>query len=82
MMTDLEDTRDAVHAATPAGWYVGRPTYHDDRREWLMYAYDPSERPTVGLRSREWTAVAATEEGVMRERARCLREISAGRAPR
>ncbi len=80
-MTDLEDTRDAVHAATPAGWYVGRPSYHDERREWVMYAYDPSERPRVGLRRRERTAVAATEEGAVLEMARCLREIAAGRVP-
>lgn len=72
----------SVHDALPAGWYVGRPSYHDERREWLMYAYDPSERPMVGLRSREWTAVAWTEEGVVREMARCLREIAAGRVPR
>jgi hypothetical protein len=47
-----------------------------------MYAFDPSERAKVGLRSREWTAVAPTEEGVVREMARCLREISAGRVPK
>ena len=40
----MEDAWDAVHEATPAGWYVGRPSYHDERREWVMYAYDPSER--------------------------------------
>jgi len=38
-----------LHDATPAGWYIGRPSYHDERREWLQYAYDPSERPKVGL---------------------------------
>ncbi len=46
------------------------------------YAFDPSERPRVGLRSREWTAVAGSEEGVVRELARCLRLIGEGRAPR
>ena len=35
--------------------------------------------PKVGLRSWEWTAVAPTEEGVVREMARCLREIGQGR---
>ncbi len=34
-----------------------------------MYAFDPSERPRVGLRSREWTSLAATEEGVLDEMA-------------
>ncbi len=78
----LLDAWDELHDATPVGWQVGRPYYHDERREWVMYAFDPSERPTVGLRSREWTAVAESEEGVVREMARCLAEIKAGRAPR
>ncbi len=77
-MTDLAAAWDALHEATPAGWHVGRPSYHDERREWLMYAFDPSERPKVGLRSREWTAVSQSEEGVVREMARCLREIAGG----
>ena len=47
-----------------------------------MYAYDPSERPVVGLRSRKWTAIAESEEAVVREMARCLRELGAGRTPR
>ena len=72
----------AVHDATPAGWYVGRPSYHNERRQWVQYAFDPAERPSVGLRSREWTAVAPTEAEVVREMAHCLREIKEGRAPR
>ncbi len=71
-----------VHDATPAGWHVGRPSYHVERREWIMYSFDPSERPKVGIRSREWTAVAESEEAVVREMTRCLGEIKAGRAPR
>ena len=78
----LRDAWQALHDATPSGWYVGRPSYHDERREWVMYAYDPAERPKVGLRRREWTSVAATEEGVLAEMARCLREIAAGRVPK
>lgn len=81
-MADREAAWNAVHGALPTGWFVGREGYHDERREWVMYAYDPSERPMVGLRSREWTAVAATEEGVVLEMARCLREIAAERVPR
>ena len=68
--------------ATPPGWWVGSPSYHDERREWLLYAFDPAERPVSGHRKREWQAVAPTEEGVVREMARCLREISAGRVPK
>ncbi len=35
--------------------------------------------PKVGLRSWKWTAVAPTEEGVVRAMARCLREFRGGR---
>lgn len=76
------DARADLHAATPPGWYVGRPMYHDERGQWQMYAFDPSERAVMSLRSREWTAVAATEEGVVSEMARCLCEIGAGRLSR
>ncbi len=47
-----------------------------------MYAFDPSERPVVGLRSREWTAIGSSELEVVAEMARCLREIKEGRAPK
>ncbi len=57
----------AVHDATPAGWQVGRPYYHVERRQWVQYAFDPSERPKVGLRSREWTAVGESKEAVVRD---------------
>jgi len=82
MTATLEEAWNAVHDATPAGWHVGRPTYHDERRQWHQYAFDRSERPVVGLRSREWTARAESEEAVVREMARCLRELGEGRAPR
>lgn len=78
----LRDAWQDLHDATPAGWHVGRPSYHDERREWLQYAFDPSERPQIGLRSREWTAVGDCEEGVVSEMARCLRELGQSRAPR
>lgn len=41
-----------------------------------------AERAQVGVRSREWTAIADSEVGALLEMARCLREISAGRVPR
>ena len=81
----MEEAWSEVLDATPPGWYVGKPSYHDERREWVQYAYDPAERPKVGLRSREWTAVATSEEseeGVVRGMARCLREIGEGRVPK
>jgi hypothetical protein len=39
------------------------------------------EVAVVGVRKREWTAIAPTEEAVVAEMARCLGEISAGRVP-
>jgi hypothetical protein len=78
---DLEDAWDALLAARQPGWYVGRPSYRLGRDEWLLYAFDPSERAVVGVRSREWAAKASTEEGVLREMARCLRGIREGRVP-
>jgi hypothetical protein len=65
-----------------ASWYVGRPSYHLERDEWLLYAFDPAERAEVGVRSREWTAVASTEVGVVGEMTRCLRAIADGLPPK
>ncbi len=70
-----------LHDATPPDWYLGRPPYDEGRREWVMYAFDPSERARSGHRSREWNAVAQTEVRVVREMARCLRLIGEGRVP-
>jgi hypothetical protein len=81
-MITLAEAWEQLHATTPPGWQVGNPSYHDERREWVMYAFDPDERPVMGRRSREWTAVAPTEDAVVRERACCLAEISDGRWPR
>jgi hypothetical protein len=81
-VTTLEYALDALRRATPPGWYVGSPNYHDERGEWQMYAFDPLERAVTGVRKREWTAVAQSEEAVVREMARCLAEISAGRVPK
>ncbi len=36
---------DELLAATSAGWYVGRPSRHDERGgERQKYAFDPAER--------------------------------------
>lgn len=82
MESDLEEAWEELHAAMPPGWRVGRQSYHDERHQWIQYAYDPSETLKVGVHSREWEAVAQTEVGVVREMARCLREVSAGRVPK
>jgi len=83
-MTDdaLAAAWEAVHDNTPPGWYVGRPAYVDRFREWRMYAFDPSERPVVGRRSRESVATGQTELDCLRVMARCLAEIKAGRWPK
>jgi hypothetical protein len=77
--SDLSAAWDALHDATPTGWYVGRPSYHDEGDEWQQYAFDPSERAVVGVTNRQWTAIASTEVGVVREIARCLAEASRAR---
>ena len=61
---------------------MGQPRYADERDEWALYAFDPSERPVVGPRKREWQAVAPIEVEVVREMAHCLREIATGRVPK
>lgn len=81
----LEEAWDELHAATPPRWFVGTPSFNPRRGaggEWSLYAFDTTERPRAGHRSREWTAVHPTQEGVLREMARCLRELAAGRVPR
>ena len=80
-MTNLEAARAAVHENTPEGWYVGRPGIEERYGQWSMHAFDPSEKPVVGKRSREWTAVGQTELHCVEEMARCLGEIKAGRWP-
>ena len=78
---------DEADAELPEGratlrWSIGRPSYHHERDEWQMYAFDPKERPKVGRRQREWTTVTPTEERVIRLMGYCLREIAAGRVPK
>jgi hypothetical protein len=41
MSPDLEDAWTDLHDATPAGWYVGRPSHDEGRRVWEQYAFDP-----------------------------------------
>ena len=83
-MTDpeLAAAWDEVHAANTMGWQVGRPYFHDELDTWEQYAFDPKERPKVGKRSREWTAIGPTEVECVRETAYCLRELAAGRWPK
>lgn len=83
-MDDLEAAWIDVHDANARlGWFVGRPAYEPRRHvPWSQYAFDPSERPTVSHRTREWTAVGSTEAACVRSMAQSLSEIAAGRVPR
>jgi hypothetical protein len=64
-----------------AGTSAGRATT-TSAESGFYTAFDASEKPVVGVRQREWEAVADSEEAVVREMARCLGEIGEGRAPK
>ena len=68
-MTNPEDRRRlGRHPRRHAeGLVCRRPGYNDTYRQWEQYAFDPSGRAKVGLRSREWTAVGTSELHVLRE---------------
>ena len=55
---------------------------HPERNEWAMFAFDTSETPIEGKRSREWTAVGQTELHVVQTMAYCLKELGEGRWPK
>lgn len=78
----LETAWNDLQDALLPGWFVGTPVYHVERREWALYAYDTTERALIDKRNREWTALGPTEADAIREMARCLAEIAAGRVPR
>ena len=81
-MDDLEAAWAALHDVNATlGWDIGLPAFYERRDEWQLYAFDPTERVKLGRRSRAWTAVAPTQERVVREMVRVLMEISAGRIP-
>jgi len=82
MTDEPEEAWDAVHAATPDGWYVGRPSEHPERREWIMFTFDTRERATQGKRAGEWTTVAPSELAVVLVMAWCLGELREGRWPK
>ncbi|MFN8621834.1 MAG: hypothetical protein U0869_13970 [Chloroflexota bacterium] len=79
---ELEAAWWELQDATPAGWIVGRPYFHDERNEWEQYARDTIDRPPKRDQIREWIAIGPTEIECVREMARCMREIAEGRPPR
>ena len=64
------------------GWNPPDFVMATDNQQWSMHAFDPTEMPADGKRSREWTAVGRSELHCLRVMARCLGEIRAGRWPR
>jgi hypothetical protein len=82
-MDDLEAAWAELHDATPPNWFVGQPAFNEYRDPpWEQYAFDTSERPKIGHRGRERTAVGMTEAHCVQTMAYCLREIGAGRVPK
>ena len=63
-MTDLEAAWDALRTALPPRRDVGRPSQHGPH-ESVLYAFDPTERPKVGTRTREQEASAPTERDMV-----------------
>ena len=78
VFTGGSDAWEELFDALPDGWAVNKPLHDPERGTWQMYAFDQREGPKA--KTRGWTAEAPTEDGVVREMARCLREISEGRA--
>lgn len=79
----LEQADAELLGTTPRGWFVGRPSFHEERNIWVQYAFDTTERPRAGRRrQRDWETEAPTQELCIRSMAHCLRELAAGRVPK
>ena len=82
-VSERDDAWRELRGVTPRGWWVGLPSAHPERGEWVLYAYDQSERPVAGpLGQRLGRAVAASEVAVIRAMTERLREIRDGRVPK
>lgn len=78
---DLATAWDELHTATPPGWQVGRPYFHDETDWWEQYAWLPRGGGERGY-EKDWIAVGRTEVECVHEMARCLVELGEGRWPR
>jgi hypothetical protein len=89
---ELAVWRDVI-AAKPPTWYVDAPLSRPNTRSrdlgipgtdrrWELYAFDTAEEADADRRRREWTALAPTRIGVLRQMARYLQAIGAGRVPK
>ena len=79
--TELPAAYQGLYDAIPPDWYVGQVIQRRDGA-WEVYAFDETEDPRFGRRKRTRTVVGHTEAECVREMARCLRGISAGRVPK
>ena len=43
---EIETAWDKLHAATPAGWFVGRPGQRHGG-QWVIYAFDTTEKANI-----------------------------------
>lgn len=59
-----------------------KPSYDERRDRWSIYLWDGSEKPVVGHREQEWTAVAPTQERLLRERRECPGRSARARVPK
>lgn len=73
---------DRLHRVLPDGWQMGKPSYHDAERVWVLYAFDAHERPKVGKRAREASARGRTPAECVDEMSRLLWEFHGGRDPK
>jgi hypothetical protein len=77
MQSELEEAWDALHAATPAGWYVRRPSYHDKQARMAAVRLLPG-RAALRAAIRAATRSGPRRAGVVAEMARCRDLIRCG----
>ncbi len=80
-MSELNDAwAELERANVPLGWTVFRPSFQKERREWVLWAFDPREHPAPG--AKRWrerlvsVPVELGELGAVREMARVLQQVN------
>ena len=75
----LEEAWSAVHDATPRAGMLAHRRFREYQNRWEMFAFDTNDRGRPGRpRTRQWTAVGASELEVLQEMARCLEVVGRG----
>ena len=78
-MSDLADAwADLDHANEPLGWTVSRPSFDNERNEWVLSAFDPQSFGDAQKRRERRVSVPLEfgEVGAVREMARALHQVS------